>query len=668
MKKIKDLKLSHKLILGGFFAVLISISSVGLLSVKVASDALLTVGMDNSEHIAAYMAKATQTYVTLEMQTTQAMGMSPAVVETAQKVARDGVNESMDSLRALDRYLKGVHEKVGTNLDLYFVADRNGDTVADSLDGSMREQKVNILDRSYFKKAKETGRPVFGKPLKSRASGAASIVLAIPLQDQGGDFAGVFGAVLKLDGISQYLTDFKIGKTGYPFMVDAEGTIIAHHKTELLFKLNLKSLKGMEEIVRKMLSGESGGGYYVYKGTAKQAGYAFVPTTGWSIAVTQDMDELKAYVKKIILYSCIIGIFILAVTLITLYFGAASIVRPINQAITGLKAMAEGDGDLSQRLPVSGKDEVGVLAHTFNIFIGKLQAMIADVSGGVHTLSSSSVKLAEVSEEMSAGAANTSEKAKSVAAAAEEMNSNMHSVSAAMEQSSNNINMVSDSAGQMSATINGISRNTDIAREVTASAVSSVEQSTERMRVLGDAAQSIGQVVETITDISEQVNLLSLNATIEAARAGEAGKGFAVVANEIKELATQTSDASQDIKNKINNIQESATGSMAGMEEISGVISKVSDIVSEIAAVVEEQSAATREISGNISDASSGLTEVNHNVTQSATVAENISRDISRVEESSANMAERSKKIEKSAEELSDLAENLDELVSHFKI
>ncbi len=666
--KIKDFRLSVKLIVGGLLAVLISMGSVGLISVKIASNALLTIGLDNSKSIAAYMAKATQSYVELEMQITRAMGISPVITDTIRQVARNGTQNSMDSLTDLDRYLKEVHEKVGKNLDLYFVADREGNTVADSLDGTMRQKKINILDRGYFSKAMQTGQPVIGVPIKSRASGAPSIVLAIPLTDGDGGFVGVFGAVLKLSAMSESLTGFKVGKTGYPFIVDSQGVIIAHPNSDLLFDLNIKSLKGMENISSRMLAGENGGEYYIFKGKEKQAGYASVPLTGWSIAVTQNMDELMAHVNKIILYSVLIGIVILMVVSVVLYFAANAIVKPINQAVSGLKAMAEGEGDLTQRLPVSGRDEVGLLSYTFNIFIEKLQSMISDISHGVHTLSASSTQLAAVSEEMSAGAANTSEKAGSVAAAAEEMTMNMTSVSAAMEESANNINMVASAAQQMNSTIDAIGKNTGRARDVAANAVNSVEQSAERMRELGAAAQAIGQVVETITDISEQVNLLSLNATIEAARAGEAGKGFAVVANEIKELASQTSNASQDIKDKIDHIQQSASGSMAGMGEVTGVIGKVSEIVSEIAAAVEEQSAATHEINENIAHASSGVEEVNQNVGKGALVAEGITRDISRVNQSAENMTLRSQKIQISAEELSSLAERLDELVGQFKI
>ena len=668
MKRLKNVRLSVKLIAGGLTAVVVSICSVGLVAVNISSKSLLSISLENSERTAIFMAKSTQNFLKSELNAAQEMSMVPIVKDAIRQVAEKGVDDSLQILSALNSYFKHVHEKVGQDIDFYFISDRVGNIVADSYGGTMLEKKVSIGDRGYFARAKDTGRPVIGKPIKSRGGGGGAIVLTVPQTDKAGRFAGIFAAVLKLEAFAGQLTDFKVGKTGYPFMVDENGMIIAHPKQDLVFNLNIKTLKGMEAITANMLAGKNGHDTYVFKGVDKQAGYAALSMTGWSIAVTQDLHELWAYVNPIIIYSIVIGLVIIAVVGIVLFFAAKSISGPVNRAVMELKAMAEGEGDLTRRLPVSSRDEVGILAHTFNIFIEKLQHMITDVSKGVHTLSDSSAKLVSVSEEVANSAANMSERSGSVTSAAEEMTTNMNSVSAVMEESTHNITMVANAADQMNSTIEAISLNTEKAREVAGDAVSTVGESTERMNQLGDAAQAIGQVVETITDISEQVNLLSLNATIEAARAGEAGKGFAVVANEIKELAGQTSAASQDIKDKIDNIQKSAQGSMAGMGQVSRIITRVNEIVSEIATAVGQQSSATREISDNISNASSGIDEVNRNVSQSAIVADSITKDIDRVSQSSANMADRSLRIETSAEQLSELAESLDELVSHFKI
>lgn len=162
-----------------------------------------------------------------------------------------------------------------------------------------------------------------------------------------------------------------------------------------------------------------------------------------------------------------------------------------------------------------------------------------------------------------------------------------------------------------------------------------------------------------------QIRLLM---TMVKAYAARPGKWFAVVANGIKDLAKQTSDASMDIKAKIDNIQDSAQVSLRGMGEINQVISEVNGIVSTIATAVEEQSSATREIAENISQASIGIAEVNENVSQSSAVADEITRDITGVNQSSSEMAEQSGQVKLSAEGLGALASQLDQMVGRFKI
>lgn len=380
--------------------------------------------------------------------------------------------------------------------------------------------------------------------------------------------------------------------------------------------------------------------------------------------------ESKDTVSSMMKASTILFVAVLLVLIAVSVVVVKAIVKPINNTAGGLKDIAEGEGDLTIRLPVSTKDEVGLLSESFNKFIERLHQMITDIKQDVETLSSSSTEMASIADDMSNSADQTSQRANAVAAAAEEMNSNMSSVAAAMEESSINLNTVASAAEEMNSTINEIAGSAEKARSITLNAVSKADESTTIINELSNSANAIGKVVETITDISEQVNLLSLNATIEAARAGEAGKGFAVVASEIKDLAKQTSEASLDIKKRIEDIQQSSAISLSSIEEISAVIADVNDIVSTIATAVEEQSSATREIAQNIAQASSGsgIEEVNSNVNQSSAVSAEIAQDITGVNDSSGEIAERSGQVKLSAEELSKLAARLDEMVGRFKI
>ncbi|MCG8636937.1 MAG: methyl-accepting chemotaxis protein, partial [Desulfobacterales bacterium] len=455
MKRIKDVKLSVKLIVGGLLSVFIPMLIVGTISVNTASKALVDAGKMATARVAKDLAMTTELFLEEEMKFAREMALTPVLETAVNQVAENGLDASMDAVSALDNFFKKAHGKIGTDYDLFLITDSKGNTIADSTGGSLREKKINVADRGYFKEGK-AGNAVVGKPIKSRASGLPVVVLSIPLTTRSGNFAGVFGAVLKLDSLSSKLTAIKIGDTGYPFMINKEGIIIAHPKKEFIFELDLKTVDGMEEITRRMMANEDGTENYVFKETEKLASFASIAITGWSIGITQNRAEFMAPVQRMQLYIIIAGCIVLAVVAVSIFFASLAIIRPINEAVAGLKDISEGEGDLTKRLEVRGKDEVGVLSLAFNTFIDKLQAMISDITQGVDTLSSSSTELAAISDQMSSGAGQTSEKAGTVATAAEEMTTNMNSVSAAMEQSSTNVNTVASAAEEMNATIDEI--------------------------------------------------------------------------------------------------------------------------------------------------------------------------------------------------------------------
>jgi methyl-accepting chemotaxis protein len=293
----------------------------------------------------------------------------------------------------------------------------------------------------------------------------------------------------------------------------------------------------------------------------------------------------------------LVAVSIVIALILSIVFSLRFIVaNPINNTVKMVKDIAEGEGDLTKRLELRSKDEIGELGKWFNVFIEKLQGIISNIAGNSENLNSSSGDLLNISKEMSEGAEKMFSKANTVATATEEMSSNMTSVAAAVEESATNINMVSAAAEEMTSTINEISENTNKTRTTSNLAVSRTKKASENIGNLSKAAKDIGKVVETITDISEQTNLLALNATIEAARAGEAGKGFAVVASEIKTLAKQTADATLEIKGKINGVQNSTLETVSEIKEIALAINSVNEMIDTVAGAVEEQSITTKEI------------------------------------------------------------------------
>jgi methyl-accepting chemotaxis protein len=237
-----------------------------------------------------------------------------------------------------------------------------------------------------------------------------------------------------------------------------------------------------------------------------------------------------------------------------------------------------------------------------------------------------------------------------------------------MEQATTNLRSVATATEEMTATISEIAGNSEKARRITGQAVAQADSISSAVRALGQSAQEIGKVTETITSISNQTNLLALNATIEAARAGAAGKGFAVVATEIKELAKQTAAATEDIKDKIAGVQNSTSSTVEDIEKVMGVIREISDIVTTIATAIEEQSVVTKDIASNISQATMGVDDANQRVSQTSTVAQTVAQDISGVSMAGVNITDGSQQVLSSAQELSRLAEQLRSMVLGFKL
>jgi len=374
-------------------------------------------------------------------------------------------------------------------------------------------------------------------------------------------------------------------------------------------------------------------------------------------------DTLR--IKTVILITVCIS---LIVGCIFAFIIAMSIVKPINQANSMLKDIAQGEGDLAQRMTVDTKDEIGELAQWFNVFIGTIQEIIIKVNSMTDALLNSSDQLSNVSKQLTERTDESSERSNAVATAAEEMNSNINHVAASSEEATSNINMVAAATEEMSTSIGEIANNSSKAQEVTTTAVTKTQNASSRINELGDAAKEIGTVTETITDISEQTNLLALNATIEAARAGEAGKGFAVVASEIKELAKQTAKSTEEIKMKIETIQSITHVSVDEIEHVAKVIKDVNDYITSIAAAIEQQTAVTKEIAGNVAQASNGVQGVSQSVVEAAKVIAEITQNISDVSTCTLDCSDGSQEVDKSAEDLKGLAEKLKEIVGQFKV
>jgi len=379
----------------------------------------------------------------------------------------------------------------------------------------------------------------------------------------------------------------------------------------------------------------------------------------------ETLQQRSKATSKILFYSIIV---VLVLSLISILQIANPISSALIGAVTMLKDIAQGEGNLTKRLNVKNKDEVGELSQWFNEFVIKLQNIISGMKEKASKLDTESSALSIIAKEMSDETNNMTGKSNTVGAAAEQMSSNMTSIAAAAEQSSTNLEMISAAAEEMTSTVNEIAQNTEKTRSTSNQAVSKTLKASENIKELSTSAKVIGNVVETINDISDQTNLLALNATIEAARAGEAGKGFAVVANEIKDLADQTAKATMEIKEKIENIQVSTDGAVSEIDEVNASIGSVNEMLDTVAAAVEEQSVTTKEIASNVSQASQGIQEMTENVAQSSTVSVEIAKDIADVNQSLSDLSKNCSNVDAGSDELSRLSEELSQTVDQFKV
>jgi methyl-accepting chemotaxis protein len=250
-------------------------------------------------------------------------------------------------------------------------------------------------------------------------------------------------------------------------------------------------------------------------------------------------------------------------------------------------------------------------ATVINAAVDAIDGNVRDLAGVAQVFGSN---MDAVAKKLDAAASQLETDAGSMAVAAKETSRQSTAVASASEQASLNVRTVASAADQLSMSITEISRQVARSTTSTSRAVTDAEQANVQIRCLAESAQRIGDVVNLINEIAGQTDLLALNATIEAARAGEAGKGFAVVASEVKNLSTQTSKATDEIRAKISEMQAATTQSVQAMQTVGRTIGEISEVSTAIASAVEQQGAATQEIARNVQHASAGTDAVSSNV------------------------------------------------------
>lgn len=326
----------------------------------------------------------------------------------------------------------------------------------------------------------------------------------------------------------------------------------------------------------------------------------------------------------------------------------------LNALLERLKSIAEGDGDLTQRLETTGKDEFGQIAHEFNVFVANLQESIANVVAVSNQLADKSNYIDKESNSTSQTADRQRQETTMAATAINEM-------SATVLEVARNTSSAADSAKSADqCAVDGQKIVTAMARGVEALA-EEIETSSSAINLLKEDSVSVGAVLDVIRGIAEQTNLLALNAAIEAARAGEQGRGFAVVADEVRTLAQRTQESTQEIREVIERLQG---GADTAVERMTGSSRKVGENVD----AANNAGAAL----ANITEAVKQIVDLNVQIASAAeeqtTVTEEINRNMVNISEQTDITAESAQSLATAAQELRNLSDNLHQTVGRFKV
>lgn len=439
------------------------------------------------------------------------------------------------------------------------VADRSGRTLTADL-----STYADVSERAYFKSALE-GKRYISDPLEdSTKPGTMILMISVPLYDESGQIRGVL--YMKKDGaaLSDITDQVAFGETGSAYMVNAEGTNIAHPIREkvinqenaiTLVKDN-PALQGLVDLLNRALAGGSGYSEYEYEGVRKCVGYAELDAYGWHVMVSASYDEMYAGVRRVVLSVALVCTIAVIVFAVLAYVFAGGIVRPITAVKEELEFIAQGDFTRSiPRRILNVNDESGMLARALQQTQKQLRETIASVhdsSSGVtdfadkqkrelNLLMSELESVSATVEELAASSEETAATTEQMSNVASEAQQSLESIAKLAEDGSRTSQEIKQRAHELE----------ESSLRSKEHAVSIYQQSMQTLQqAIEDAKQieEISKLSEAILSITSQTNLLALNASIEAARAGEAGKGFAVVASEIGHLA-------EDSKESVGQIQ-----------------------------------------------------------------------------------------------------------------
>ncbi|WP_394145017.1 methyl-accepting chemotaxis protein [Vibrio atypicus] len=505
-------------------------------------------------------------------------------------------------------------------------------------------------ERKWYKQAQAKGSFVITEPYLDVATNNLVVTISTPFNTNG--FTGVIGADMNIQNLVRDIVN--LNDTGvYAFIANSNGKIVAHKDSSLTLQSvsrisDTLSISMIQDLARSQESREM-----QVAGQESFISSRHVPNTDWYFTVVIDKDNAFAPVRDLLRQSAFMGLLQTFVIACIALFFIKKALSPLLTLSHSMEALSKGDGDLTQRIKVETKDEIGQLATHVNAFIAKLQEIVRDIAQSSSQLDVQSKVSTNVSKETSEGLTIQLNEMSQIATA-------VHEMSAAAEEVANNAQQTADSA--LGSTVHCDEGKQVIVRnqQSITNLAEQVENASQVIRELEQNALDINTILSTISEIAEQTNLLALNAAIEAARAGEQGRGFAVVADEVRVLSQRTHSSTDEIREMIESLQKNSLHAVESMHRSQSLAQSSVDDASNATAALEKIAQSIQEISDMASHISNAASE-------QRTVTGEVSKNIQLANDVSDQMSVQADKSSLLSEELQTIATQLNNQVKLFK-